>query len=379
MAVKALLAALILSILASACFAQASALVVDHTAVDAFTNIPDWAISAAAAKTSMLRRASVGGNIDSGLNALQSQDSRYSRAAWQFQNRGNPSWSAKISDFTSQASSHASSFEVMAMKFCFIDFSADFEQYRAGMESAEAGAQGKIVVWWTMPTVKGDSHNEPIEAFNGKVRAYVRANGKTLFDLADIESHRADGSSCNYRGFESLCPEWTSDGGHLTSDGSLRAAKAYWYLMARAAGWEGAASGPQQPPQEPEQQEAAQPSQEPEAECLSCKEKRISAEKAAAPQGEAQASQPSGEKQPEAPSSESPPKPASQSEIKGEMLIIPFIVLFGCAVAITAIFLMRRKPPKIELGFPQQESLPLYSPPSMDQRPPVQPPASGQE
>jgi hypothetical protein len=75
--------------------------------------------------------------------------------------------------------------------------------------------------------------------YNQQIRAYAQANNKLLFDLADIESHQANGSACVSGSFDVQCPEWSLDGGHLNDVGSLRAAKAYWYLMARLAGWNG--------------------------------------------------------------------------------------------------------------------------------------------
>jgi lysophospholipase L1-like esterase len=78
------------------------------------------------------------------------------------------------------------------------------------------------------------------ENFNQQLRAYAQANGKILFDIADIGSHRPDGTPCFDifdNGFEALCGDYTQDGGHLNGLGSQRMAKAVWVLMARLAGW----------------------------------------------------------------------------------------------------------------------------------------------
>jgi len=49
-----------------------------------------------------------------------------------------------------------------------------------------------------------------------------------MFDLADIESHRADGTAVTESGNEALAAEWSFDGGHLNADGAARAANAMW-------------------------------------------------------------------------------------------------------------------------------------------------------
>src|SRR5512140_1974947 len=107
----------------------AQAIVADHTSTE-IASIPDVAIAAAADLRLMVRRASVGGNISSGLDALETADARYDRALWDFQDRGNPGWQAKVDDFVTQAAAQSASFDVLTMKFCYIDPDASFTYYR---------------------------------------------------------------------------------------------------------------------------------------------------------------------------------------------------------------------------------------------------------
>jgi hypothetical protein len=80
------------------------------------------------------------------------------------------------------------------------------------------------------------------QSFNDQMRLWTLANGKILLDMADIESHAPDGTSCrNAQGYEVICPQYTTEtsGGHLgaVSAGKIRIAKAIWVLLARLAGW----------------------------------------------------------------------------------------------------------------------------------------------
>jgi hypothetical protein len=119
----------VLCLLVPAPRAGAQAIVADHTATDVAA-IPDAAIASAAALRLLVRHASVGGNIDSGLNALHTANARYDRSLWDFQSRGNPGWQEKVDDLVTQAAAQGASFDVLTMKFCYIDPNASFTYYR---------------------------------------------------------------------------------------------------------------------------------------------------------------------------------------------------------------------------------------------------------
>jgi hypothetical protein len=229
------LALLLLAFAGCAARADAQAIVADHAATD-LSSVPDAAIASASSLRLLVRHASVGGNINAGLDALRSLDAKYDRSLWSFQNRGNPGWQAKVDDLVAQAAIQSASFDVLTMKFCYIDPNASFAYYRDAMLGLEAAYGTKRFVWWTIPIETTGNTNR--QAFNDLVRAYATANGKLLFDIADIESHDAAGEKLtDASGRELLRAEWTSDGGHLNGAGSLRVASALWWLMARIAGW----------------------------------------------------------------------------------------------------------------------------------------------
>jgi hypothetical protein len=221
-------------VLGLAPFASA-AIVADHNSVNA-SAIPDSAVTTAANLRVHLRRASVGGNISDGLDALQAANARYNRSRWVFYDRGNPGWQAKVDEFTTFVGSNAASYDVLSMKFCFIDPDASFTYYRDAMLALETAHPGKILVWWTIPIETGG--NSARRTFNDQVRAYANANNKPLFDIADIESYNAAGAHrVDSSGREIMWDVWTSDGGHLNDAGAQRVASAWWWLMARLAGW----------------------------------------------------------------------------------------------------------------------------------------------
>ena len=226
---------LLLALLCGAAAAEAEAIVADHTSTD-LASLPDAAVAAAANLRLMVRHASVGGNISSGLDALQALQARYDRSRWSFQNRGNPGWQAKVDDFVAQTALQAASFDVLTMKFCYIDPDAGFAYYRDALLGLEASYPAKRFVWWTIPIET--SGNTARQAFNDQVRAYARANGTLLFDIADVECHDAAGRKrTDASGRELMVDAWTSDGGHLNDAGAVRVASALWWLMARIAGW----------------------------------------------------------------------------------------------------------------------------------------------
>lgn len=227
---------LVATLLVHAAPSNAQSIVADHATTDP-SSIPDSAIAAAANLRLLVRHASVGENINSGLDALQTQDARHDRSRWDFQNRGNPGWQAKVDDLVAQAALQAASFDVLTMKFCFIDPDAVFTYYRDAMLGLEASYPAKRFVWWTIPLETTGNTNR--QAFNEQVRAYARANGKLLFDIADIECHNAAGVKLiDELGREHMWAEWTDEGGHLNADGSARVASALWWLMARVGGWD---------------------------------------------------------------------------------------------------------------------------------------------
>jgi hypothetical protein len=134
---------------------------------------------------------------------------------------------------------------ILMFKFCFVDMEQNtnvqnlFQQYRDAVNELRAQYPCRTIVHITMPLTVPESTLRYVKlrvlgrdtehSLNVKRNQYdnlMRAEygGKDpIFDLAEIESTRADGSRSFYMvdgaRIYSLAPEWSSDGGHLNEAG----------------------------------------------------------------------------------------------------------------------------------------------------------------
>lgn len=140
---------------------------------------------------------------------------------------------------------------------------------RTGTDDAfdYAAMEGQIapkrLVYWTTSLPRSDNGSGQIArlaAFNDAARAFVGiASNRILFDAADILSHDPAGNTCrNADGLPVICsPQYTTEatGGHLGSysNGKIRLAKAFHVLMAKLSGWD--PDGDPDPPPPPDTQD----------------------------------------------------------------------------------------------------------------------------
>jgi len=74
---------------------------------------------------------------------------------------------------------------------------------------------------------------------NQQIRAYCRENNKALFDFADLDCWYGNEQHA-VNGIPSEHPKYQGDeAGHTTYESCENKAKAFWWLMARIAGWDG--------------------------------------------------------------------------------------------------------------------------------------------
>jgi hypothetical protein len=145
--------------------------------------------------------------------------------------------------------------DVALLKFCYVDIATPAEaealwrHYETAIEELSTAHPGVQLVHCTVPLrslpegpyawlrrrVLGHRHpafaaNRARDWFNRQVRERF-GGGHGLFDLAALESRRANGKPCELidagTRVPSLAREWTYDGGHLNDRGRTMAAAAF--------------------------------------------------------------------------------------------------------------------------------------------------------
>ena len=260
-----------------------SAIIIDHSSIALFDQIPDEYIQAASQLSLLFQHASVGANISLGLDCMQNHfpgypdpnrrpsacdrelnpgevvlDPKYDRSKWVFEQRTSAYWREFVPNFVKRVDGLGAGENYQAVSFDY-GYSLEpafFELFFTNtdlndnipsaqdLEALEARHPDKTVIWWTteLPRVG----TPELIGFNQSMREYALARGKVLMDIADIESHLPDGTPCT--GIDNnqapvditaVCDEYVNEvfSGHLNSLGRLQGAKGIWVLMARLAGW----------------------------------------------------------------------------------------------------------------------------------------------
>jgi len=223
----------------------------------------------------LFTHASVGGNMIEGMKSLHSYNpSRYKLAVastgFDSNNncavfpssptlpgtvvecdRGNPGWEQKYTIFENSvcnAGWHDNAVDVCMDKLCFIDNSADANTYISKMSALESRFPNTRFVYTTIPiTTSTDNENIQRNQYNQAVRAYCSANGRLLFDIADMESHDPNGTESTFSAAGSNCQSmysgYSDDGGHLNQSGQQHIAMG-WYAVAASIASNGTANIP---------------------------------------------------------------------------------------------------------------------------------------
>lgn len=137
--------------------------------------------------------------------------------------------------------------DVAMMKLCYADFpraamaEGNFKIYSDSMARVAKAFPKVRLVWWTVPvTVERAPNNIDRWNYNQLIREECEKNGHMLFDIADIEAHDPKGvHQGNAQEREFLFAGYKGDGNHMNRTGADRAARAFWWMLARAAGWDG--------------------------------------------------------------------------------------------------------------------------------------------
>ncbi len=147
---------------------------------------------------------------------------------------------------------------IALFKYCYVDISSTtdvhqlFNRYRETIDQLKTRYPSTKIVHVTVPLTTVEPASKAwVKAMLGRETARaanVRRNefndllretyrGDALFDLAEIESTHPDGSreffSSASRAIYTLCPEYTTDGGHLNALGRKMAAEKLIGLLAQ--------------------------------------------------------------------------------------------------------------------------------------------------
>lgn len=123
---------------------------------------------------------------------------------------------------------------------------AGVDAYLQGMGRLESAYPGVLFIYMT-GHLDGTGPDGDLERNNDQVRAWCTANGKVLFDFADIESYDPDGGYYpNESDACAWCSSWCAthacpscaDCAHSHCFNCYRKARAFWWMMARARGWQ---------------------------------------------------------------------------------------------------------------------------------------------
>lgn len=238
--------------------------IIDHTRVDGVARLPRATMNAIGKQRWFFSHASVGANMISGMNDLHDADRQryqlvvsdvnYNGGQGQADtpgttkpgtiyecNRGNPGWANKLEIFDRSVRSSGwclPNVDVAMDKFCYIDQEADPAKYLDTMAALEKAYPDTRFVYVTMPlTTSEDADNCLRNRYNDAVRQFARAQGKLLFDIADIESHNPRGQAVTFTHdgatYQKLYDGYSDDGGHLNAAGQKRVALG-WYAVGAA-------------------------------------------------------------------------------------------------------------------------------------------------
>jgi hypothetical protein len=220
------------------------AIVVDHTSVALFEDIPEQYLQAAEAIHMLFIDRSVGSNINDGLTCLGYESDEaapshckrwqhvdptfsvdpsevnwyrpggYNRSNWDFlpwdANLTCPEWLSSLNCFVQMVNPIIGQYQVASFQFSYLavgenstiaDLPGGFFWDNPGFqdvydqEGYEAQHPNKVFIYWTSSLARGIGSTVS-ESFNQQMRAYAIANDKPLFDVADILSHDPQGNPC---------------------------------------------------------------------------------------------------------------------------------------------------------------------------------------
>ena len=239
---------------------RAGGIIADHLAVAEFEQIPAEAIALAKKKFAIhYARTSHGSQIDVGLYMLAKQLGAHYKVPWGFIKTVNGDLGVNGSlDWEKQTkktlAGFGGSYNVVIWSWCggaTENDSAGIQAYLDAMERLEKKYPKIVFVYMTGHTNQWKA--EVTRKNNAQIRAYCKQHGKVLFDFEDIESWDPAGNFYADAGDDcKWCESWCGKHpcptcgvcSHSHCYNCYIKGQAFWWMMARMAGWPGLRRGP---------------------------------------------------------------------------------------------------------------------------------------
>ncbi|MDQ1350160.1 MAG: hypothetical protein QG657_461 [Acidobacteriota bacterium] len=239
-----------------------AAIIIDHTCTD-ITKIPDsWITKVKNTLRVHYAHTSHGSQITTGLERLADSNSKYSYS-YDYCSVPTTSGALKLMDgqyITDYCESYITpelywqgttalditrynlnnySFEISEWAWCSqLDYYNydEAKDYLDAMAQLESEYPGVTFIYMT-GNAQGAEQNR--ESRNNQIRNYCRTNNKVLFDFGDLDCWY-NGEQYKVGSLPMEHPHYNGDeAGHTTYESCENKAKAYWWMLARIAGWSG--------------------------------------------------------------------------------------------------------------------------------------------
>ncbi len=262
----------------------ADAIIADHRAFRNFDTILPYWLEKAKELTLHYAHTSHGSQIVDGIKLLETLDSQYSVAIRTSSTEGLPAietppalriydgnpgdtyiepddyWDGDAGLNRTRAVAATGKYYYSMWSWCGQQSSnsvATTQRYLDNLNQLETEFPTMRFIYMTGHT-DGSGENGKLNQRNNQVRQYCRDNGKVLFDFADIESYDPDGNyyldkgtndNCDYSG-GNWATQWCAANlgsplcrscscAHSQPLNCNMKARAFWWMMARLAGWDG--------------------------------------------------------------------------------------------------------------------------------------------